>query len=73
MPLSEVGRLATPLHTVYDDITAAGTKITATGNVLWDNRSHADTMVFEGSQGVMLDLRYGYFPHVAYDGCFLTT
>lgn len=46
MPLSEVGRLATSLHTVYDDITAAGTKITATGNVLWDNRSHADTMGF---------------------------
>lgn len=66
MPRSEVERLATSLHTVYDDLTAAGTKITATGNVLWDNRSHADTMVFEGSQGVMLDLRYGYFPHVTY-------
>jgi adenylosuccinate synthase len=66
LPPSEVERLATSLHTVFDDMTAAGTKITATGNVLYDHRDEPDAIIFEGSQGVMLDLRYGYFPNVTY-------
>jgi adenylosuccinate synthase len=66
MPLSEVRRLATSLHTVYDDLMASGVIITSTGNVLYERRHQAEDLIFEGSQGVMLDLRYGYFPHVTY-------
>jgi adenylosuccinate synthase len=66
LPRGEVERLAVTLHTVYDDLIASGTKLTATGNVLWDRKADPGSVLFEGSQGVMLDLRYGYFPHVTY-------
>ena len=57
---------ATELHLVYSDMTAGGVEFRPAVEALREHRWTPGDVVFEGSQGVLLDLRYGFFPHVTY-------
>ena len=58
---------ATKIHLVYADLSAGGCAFEDTGKALTNDYAWTpQDVVFEGSQGIMIDLRYGYFPHVTY-------
>lgn len=57
---------ATELHLMYSDFTAGGLEFIPAWEALQDYRWTPGAVVFEGSQGILLDLRYGFFPHVTY-------
>lgn len=57
---------ATELHLMYGDFTAGGAEFIPAWEALEDYRWTPGAVVFEGSQGMLLDLRYGFFPHVTY-------
>ena len=57
---------ATELHLIYSDMTAGGVAFRPAVEALSESRWTPGDVVFEGSQGVLLDLRYGFFPHVTY-------
>ena len=58
---------ATQIHLIYSDLMAGGCAFEDTGTALSeDYRWTPQDVVFEGSQGIMIDLRYGFFPHVTY-------
>lgn len=57
---------ATELHLMYADFTAGGAEFIPAWEALEDYRWTPGAVVFEGSQGILLDLRYGFFPHVTY-------
>lgn len=57
---------ATELHLIYSDMTASGVEFIESKEALSDHRWTPDDVIFEGSQGILLDLRYGFFPHVTY-------
>lgn len=58
---------ASQIHLIYGDLMAGGCVFEDTGHALSEDfRWTPQDVVFEGSQGIMLDLRYGFFPHVTY-------
>lgn len=63
---SDAEAQATELHLIYSDMTAGGVGFQPAVEALREHRWTPGDVVFEGSQGVLLDLRYGFFPHVTY-------
>lgn len=57
---------ATELHLIYSDMTAGGVEFRPAVEAMREHRWTPGDVVFEGSQGILLDLRYGFFPHVTY-------
>lgn len=57
---------ATDMHLIYADLTANGARFRTASEALMESRWTPEDIIFEGSQGILLDLRYGFFPHVTY-------
>lgn len=64
--MEQAEKQATDIHLIYADMTANNVEIRPAVAALNDERWTPENVVFEGSQGILLDLRYGFFPHVTY-------